>query len=100
MVHILSQLLKRESFETIKSVSSLATFYFTMPVVTEMLILSRLDLNDLLRIPLKVNLTYFSDKTVVFIRLSLVCCSFGHMIVNTVRLAASLFSKINRPIFF
>ena len=34
------------------------------------------------------------------IRLSLVCCSLGHMVVNTVRLTASQFSKINRPIFF
>ena len=34
------------------------------------------------------------------IRLSLVCCSLGHMVVNTFRLAASQFSKINRPIFF
>ena len=34
------------------------------------------------------------------IRLSLAFCSLGHMVVNTVRLAASQFSKINRPIFF
>ena len=35
-------------------------------------------------------------------RLSLVCCSLEQMVVNTstVRLAASQFSKINRPIFF
>ena len=43
---------------------------------------------------------YFSDKTVVLtIRLSLVCCSSGHMAVNTVILAASQFSKVNKPIF-
>ena len=29
-----------------------------------------------------------------------VCCSIGHMVVNTVRLAASQSSKISRPIFF
>ena len=34
------------------------------------------------------------------IRLSGVCCSIGHMVVNTVRLAPSQSSKISRPIFF
>ena len=45
---------------------------------------------------------YFNDneQLPLTIRLSLVCCSVGHMVVNTVRLAASQFSKINRPIFF
>ena len=42
---------------------------------------------------------YFNDKTVVF-RLSLVCCSLGHMVVNTVRLAASQFRKFNGPVSF
>ena len=33
------------------------------------------------------------------IRLSLVCCSLGHMVVNVVRLVASQFSKVNRQSF-
>ena len=66
--------------------------------------LSRLHLNDL-NIPKDTTkakfIKYFNDKTVVLtIRLSLACCSLGHIVVNTVRLAASQFSKINRPIFF
>ena len=49
-------------------------------------------LEHLLRIPPKLNL--------LTMRLSLVCCSLEHMVVNTVRLVASQFSKINQPIFF
>ena len=44
---------------------------------------------------------YFNDKTVIFNnQIITVCCSLGNMVANTVRLAASEFSKINRPIFF
>ena len=82
--------------------------YFTIPVVWEMLILSRLHSNDWnefkypLRMPLKLNLSNISmiKQLSLTIRLSLVCCSLGHMIAYTVRLAASQLSKINRPIFF
>ena len=34
------------------------------------------------------------------VRLSLVCCFLAHMVVNTVRIVASQFSKINSPMFF
>ena len=45
---------------------------------------------------------YFNnnEQLPLTIRLSLVCGSLGQIVVNTVRLAASQFSKINRPIFF
>ena len=54
-----------------------------------------------LRIPVKIHLSNTSmiKQLSLTIRLSLVCCSLRHMVVNTVRLAASQFSKINRPIF-
>ena len=55
-----------------------------------------------LRIPRKLNLSNISmvKEWSLTIRLSLVCCFLGHMVVNTVRLVGSQFSKINRPIFF
>ena len=70
-----------------------------------MLNFSRLQLQCLkhpLRIPLKLNLSNISmiKQLSLTIRLSLVCCSIWHMVVNTVKLAASQFSKINRRIFF
>ena len=70
-----------------------------------MLILSRLHINDLTspKDTTKVKfIEYFNDKTVVFnnqINTGLLL-SLGHMVVNTVRLAASQFRKINRPVFF
>ena len=39
---------------------------------------------------------YFSAKTQIITGLLLI----GHMVVDTVRLAASQFSKINKPVFF
>ena len=76
----------------------LIIIYFTIPVVWEMLILSRLHLNDLtsLRIPLKLNLSNISmiKQLSLTIRLSLVSCFLGHMVVNTVRLAASLYAAV------
>ena len=55
-----------------------------------------------LRIPIKLNLSNISiiKQLCLTIRLSLVCCLSGHMVVNTVRLADSQSNKINRPIFF
>ena len=55
-----------------------------------------------LRIPLKLNLSHISmiKQFSLTIILSLVCFSLGQMVVvNTVRLAASQFSKFNRTIF-
>ena len=53
-----------------------------------------------LRVPLKLHLSNISmiKQLSLTVRLSLVCCSIGQMVVNTVRFAVSLFSKINRPI--
>ena len=41
---------------------------------------------------------YFNDKTVVFN--NQIITGLLLLVVNTVRLAASQFNKINRPIFF
>ena len=66
-----------------------------------MLILSGLHLSDL-NIPKDTTkakfIKYFNDKTVVFN--NQIITGLGHMAVNTVRLAASQSSKINKPIFF
>ena len=58
------------------------------------------NLKNPLRIPLKLHLLNISliKQLSSTIRLSAVCCSLGHMVVNTIRLTASQFSKIYRPI--